>query len=318
MNMKKKRKDGYIAGVISLLIFAISAYFTVMNASNLTMVTILGVLSAFFGVLGLGSLWKPETFGAAVLKYFERLSESEERSDSHDKQVQNKSAGIQVMAGDQSKININVNSGKIEEAKIKTVPVSKAVEPENVTTEEKATQRRVLLQENGEITDLNVDNILLDEIYEQARKQAVEIYSDALLSKFTIQVFPYCEAGAKVIIYMDFFSKFADKTSSFRYADIFPSVEHTPPNRRAKSDYDREVFATLPWKASPHWSEFLKRAYKVKGPFVRCTKTMYHLIAYAYDKPNWSLIFNDEFTGDKHDVNWDGKGLDRDGIKFED
>jgi hypothetical protein len=111
--MHKKKRDGYVAGLACLLVFALLSYFAIVSASNPSTAVIMGIFAIFFGGLGFGSLWKPESVGAVVSQFLERLSESEEgSSDSHDKQIQKKSSGVQVMAHDQSKVTISVTSGK--------------------------------------------------------------------------------------------------------------------------------------------------------------------------------------------------------------
>lgn len=71
-------------------------------------------LTAFFGFLGVGSLWKPDSVGAVVSQFIENFATSEKESDSHNKQIQKKSSGgVQVMAHG-SNVNISVPSEKKE------------------------------------------------------------------------------------------------------------------------------------------------------------------------------------------------------------
>lgn len=104
--MDKKRKEGYVAGIGCFFGFAILLTLAVNNEWN-TSGQLFWAFTVIFGGLGVGCIWKPETVGAAVSKYFERFSESEKgSSDSHNKQVQKKSSGVQVMAQDQSNVTI--------------------------------------------------------------------------------------------------------------------------------------------------------------------------------------------------------------------
>lgn len=176
-------------------------------------------------------------------------------------------------------------------------------------------EKSALLPENANITKLNIDDNLLDSIYEQAHRKAIDIYHDAQLSGFTIQVFPFREAGSKVTIYLDFYSKWADKICVFRYSDIFPQVEHGPPDKRPKSDSRREVFTTLPWKKSPQWKRFLNRVFAKIGPFAPASRTMYHLRAHPSKKTYWSLSFDDGFSGNEYSFEWNGRGLDKNSVK---
>ena len=218
------------------------------------------------------------------------------------------------MAHDQAQVNINVPSEKTEA--VKTEPRNEAIGTKTTTIEEKKSQKSVLLPDTQDITKLNIDDNLLDQIYEQAHTQAINTYHDAKLSIFTIQVFPFQRIGANVTIYLDFYSKWADKTCTFRYSDFQPQVEHSTPDKRAKSDYDRKVFENMPWKESPQWMQFLKRVYVKITPISPSTKTYYHLTARAYSQEApWKVTFEDGFSGEEHPYVWNGKGLDEDSIK---
>jgi hypothetical protein len=172
-------------------------------------------------------------------------------------------------------------------------------------------QKSELLPDNSKITKLNIDNRLLDEIYEQAHRQAVEIYPDAQLSRLSIQVFPFQKTG-KVTIYLYFYSKWADKASCFRYPDTSLQVEHSTPDRPAKDDYEREILTTLPWKVSPQWMQFLDRVYAKIGPFASAIGTNYHLMAFP---TYWHLEFDDGFSGNIYKFEWDGRGLDKNSVR---
>jgi hypothetical protein len=113
--MDKKKKDGYVAGITFLFIFVIMVYFTIATVSTPSTATIMGIFAIFFGGLGFGSLWKPESIGAVVWKFMERSFEDKERSsDSHNKQVQKDSSGVQVMAHDS---NVTIYSSEQKENK---------------------------------------------------------------------------------------------------------------------------------------------------------------------------------------------------------
>jgi len=63
--------------------------------------------TVLFGVLGGLSIWKPKSAGAVVAQFLKNFAGSEEKSDSHNKQTQKKSDGIQVMTRD-GNVNITV------------------------------------------------------------------------------------------------------------------------------------------------------------------------------------------------------------------
>ena len=154
-----------------------------------------------------------------------------------------------------------------------------------------------------------VNNGLLDVIYEQAHREAITIYHDAQLSGFTIQVFPFVE-GDRVNVYLDFYSKWANKKCSFVSYECAQQVKHLSPDKRAFRDYQRRVYAVLPWKESPQWMQFIHRAYTRIEPLTPDEKTTYHLLAYQNANIIWRLFFEDGFSGREHRFEWDGKGFD--------
>jgi hypothetical protein len=119
--MDEKRRNGYVTGLICLLICSILSLFVVNNVINYEFnqsAQIVSVFAIFFGGLGGGSLWKPETIGAVATQILENLAKSgEDSSDSHDYQprgqtIQESHGSYQVMA--QRDVNINVPSEKKE------------------------------------------------------------------------------------------------------------------------------------------------------------------------------------------------------------
>jgi len=183
---------------------------------------------------------------------------------------------------------------------------------EAVVATEGEKQKSALLPDSTHITKLSIDESLLDEIYEQAQRKAISIYHDTQLSEFTIQVFPFMDI--KVSIYLEFYSKWANKTCMFTYSDSSPQVKHSPPDKRPKFGSDR-LFTALPWKESPQWAQFLEMAYAKIGPFATALGTHYHLYASPNRNTHWHLSFNDEFSGTEYNFEWNGKGLDENSIK---
>ncbi len=111
--VNKKTKNGYYAGMVCLVVFGVLAYCAISSTSSGTAFWIFTIFSTPFGILGFGSLIKPDSIGDLALHILENIRKGEKGgSDSHDKQIQKKSSGVQVMSHDQSKVNIIVNSGK--------------------------------------------------------------------------------------------------------------------------------------------------------------------------------------------------------------
>jgi hypothetical protein len=135
--MDRKRKEGYVTGLGCLVIFAFFIPIAISTGWN-TSGQIFWVFAILFGGLGFGSLWKPDLVGAIASEFVKNLSKGseEESSDSHDKQIQKKSSGVQVMAHDQSNVHIIVHSGKKKDAQ--NLPE----ESENLQDEKRETLRK--------------------------------------------------------------------------------------------------------------------------------------------------------------------------------
>jgi hypothetical protein len=180
----------------------------------------------------------------------------------------------------------------------------------------KGIKKDILLEPNT-IIKLKIDNSFLDNLYQQAYNQAINIHPDAKLSTFTIQVFPFAQTQSKVNIYLDFYSKIANKLTQFRFDEFSSNLEQRLPIRPAKHDFQKAVFADLPWKVSPHWMQFLERVYSIIRPIHPATATFYHLRAMPYGDMVWSVDFNDEFTGEAHRFSWNGEGFDEKSFRKE-
>jgi hypothetical protein len=139
--MDKKRKDGYVAGLGFLVVFAIFLPVSISTGWNTTG-QIFGIFTLVFGVLGVGSLWKPDSVGAIALQFLENFGTNEEEgSDSHNKQIQKKSSGsVQVVATHGANVNVNVSSGK---------------KGQTENPQEKDEQKEFLRKEKIEVTPTN-------------------------------------------------------------------------------------------------------------------------------------------------------------------
>jgi hypothetical protein len=170
------------------------------------------------------------------------------------------------------------------------------------------------LPNEAQITKLNIDNSLLDEIYEQAQRKAIDIFHDARFSYFTIQVHPYEKLGHANIC-LTFYSQWANKLCEFVSYDRNQQAKHVPPDKRAIGILGKQAFITIPWKESPQWLQFIERAYARIEPLTPARNTRYHLSAYlSSDVLGWSLGFEDGFSGREHRFTWNGKGFDEGSI----
>jgi len=176
-------------------------------------------------------------------------------------------------------------------------------------------QRSPLLPDITKITRLNINDRLLDQIYEEAHRRAINVYHDAQLSHFTIQVLPFQLSRPSVNIYLIFYSKWAGKVCEFAYHDSSGQLDHMPPDKRPIIDSYKRSFTTLPWKESPQWMEFLNRVYAKIGPLSSASQTCYHLSAEPNQKIRWAAHFEDGFSGNEYSFRWNGKGLDENSIE---
>lgn len=78
--MEKVQEEGYVAGVISILVATVLFY----SASGSGLFYIFG---AFFGILGVASLWKPESIGHILATIMNNMTKN---SDSGDKKTSKK------------------------------------------------------------------------------------------------------------------------------------------------------------------------------------------------------------------------------------
>jgi hypothetical protein len=139
-----KKTSGYVAGIGCIFGFVLLLLLAINNEWNTTGQLLWG-FTVVFGGLSVGCFWKPETFGNAVSKYFEQVSESKGRSDANNTQTQTKSSGVQVMAQDNAHVTVNVDAEKKKGA-------------ENVLEDKKTNKRpqnsKAVENESGNILDL--------------------------------------------------------------------------------------------------------------------------------------------------------------------
>lgn len=169
----------------------------------------------------------------------------------------------------------------------------------------------------AQITGLNIDSDLLDDVYEQAQRKAIDIYHDAQLSGFIVQFILFEDNARTVNIWLDFYSKWANKKCEFVCDVSDRRVKHSLPDKRPMVISDMEVFTTLPWKENPQWVQFIERAYAKIGPLTPVRGTKYHLSAHQNSSRGvyWTITFEDGFTGAELVFDWNGKGFDENSIK---
>jgi hypothetical protein len=177
-----------------------------------------------------------------------------------------------------------------------------------------AEPKSTLLPDANEITRLNIENEFLTQLREQAHSQAIAKYHDAKLSWFAIQVYPFESLSSTVTIYFGFYSQWADRECTIASPEG-RQIRHMLPDKPVKDDRKRMVFTESPWNESPHWLQFLNRAYERVGPLSRDFKTYYVLYADAGRELPWYVIFQDGITGREYEFEWGGRGLDAENLK---
>jgi len=161
----------------------------------------------------------------------------------------------------------------------------------------------------------HIDDNLLDQIYEKAHQKTVDIYHDAKLSYWGVIIYPF-RTTSNTTILLDFYSKWADKKSSFHYNVSSRELKHMLPDRVVKMDFNRTIYKDLPWKKSPKWKDIIKKAYPKIGPFPADNRTYAHLWAVQEQELLWYLKFDDHFSGKTHSFHWDGRRLDEKSLKL--
>lgn len=181
---------------------------------------------------------------------------------------------------------------------------SRLEEIEGLTERQKEAKKRkrVLLPDPNYMWKLNIDNVLLNELYGQAYGLAVNEYHDAKLSGLGIVVHPY--QHDRVSILLDFYSQWARRECTFFISEIRDMTESVPSKPKAAG----ATFEELPWIRDPNWQQFLKKACEKARPLSPALKTEYIISADTGENPQWWILFMDGVTGKELGFDWDAKG----------
>jgi hypothetical protein len=186
-------------------------------------------------------------------------------------------------------------------------------------TNGKAIKKSVLLPDNKEIDKLSVTSSFLNDLYGKARLEAIKINDDALLSYFAIQVYPYPNRHfpfieSQVNIYLNFYSKWANKTLHFQYTESDKQLHLKFPYETPRIAQFKRVFIKVPWQKNPRWMQFLSKAYAKVKPLPISENVCYHLSSFPYNKETCWIVTFEDGLGKSHVYAWDGKGLDENSI----
>ena len=176
-------------------------------------------------------------------------------------------------------------------------------------------KQNILLPDKTKITDLKITNQLLDEFYQDACNQAKEKYNGIELKRFSILVYPH-HSGDNVVLFLDFYSEYGKKILRYRYNSSSKKVNLAGPIRRIKQESDKITFKKLPWKTSPHWIEFIKKAGALIPPQTSNLSTFYHVSVEPDSEYPWYFKFTDGNDGEEYLYSWTGKKVDDKNIKI--
>jgi len=105
-SIDEEKKAGYIAGIMSILIAAMFFIVTINIQWGMS-AQVLGVFSLVFGLLGVGSLWKPTLIGPITAQILENIRENSEGQNKRSyKQTQSKSKNSQQVYSEQGAVHI--------------------------------------------------------------------------------------------------------------------------------------------------------------------------------------------------------------------
>ena len=190
-SLNKKRQTGYVAGTICL----ISATVFMIFALNIGYHNISGQISSIFaisfGALGVGSLWKPDSIGAVASTILENMSKmgQEEKSDSHDNQIQTKSSGIQVLSRDKSEVNITVQSGEMQKSKAREKLQDYKTRKLRITGEEAENIAISFVKKKKDPEIISISSVIpKDDVWEIKGSYPVKITNGAGSERFTVEV----------------------------------------------------------------------------------------------------------------------------------
>lgn len=109
--MDEKRRQGYVTGIVCFIIASILIILVNNFEWNASYNETFWILSLIFGLIGIGSISKPEFIGGVVMEVLKRLlPKREDVSESHVTQIQHQSPhSMQMSARDNAQININMD-----------------------------------------------------------------------------------------------------------------------------------------------------------------------------------------------------------------
>jgi hypothetical protein len=177
-------------------------------------------------------------------------------------------------------------------------------------------ESQIDLEQYVNFDSYGINNKLLTEVYEQSRRISAKNYYDVKLRDFSIQITPWF--GNTACIVMEFYSKFAKRTSVFYFYTKAKRLEHQLPDEYEKYAFRSKVYRVLPWKKNPNWIEFMKKYYAKVGPITPSERSWIVLSAPLFLREEgfrWWLTIRDGLTGRQEIFEWNGKEINDQNVK---
>lgn len=76
--MEDSKKNAYVTGAIFSFIAIFSIFITISVGWNISG-QFMSIIGAFFGILGIGSFWKPDSIGQVAIQILENMQENSKR-----------------------------------------------------------------------------------------------------------------------------------------------------------------------------------------------------------------------------------------------
>ncbi len=176
-------------------------------------------------------------------------------------------------------------------------------EQESITSDN--TTINTLTVDEESFWKLNINNALLNKLYEEAYNVAILDIPDAKLSEFDIDVFPYSPASKVKITYC-FYSNGSDREVDYVFDDkLNISLER---DISGIAIVNKVTFESFPWITTQEWMSFIKTACEKIGPLAPDYHTGYLVWVVAWPKTTWHININDSINWHWTLFKWDGQG----------
>jgi hypothetical protein len=178
-------------------------------------------------------------------------------------------------------------------------------QPEQEPTTSDNTPANMLTVDETDMWKLNINNALLDKLYEEAYNLAILDIQDAKLSEFDIDVFPY-STTSKVRITYCFYSNEAERELDYVFNDrLNISLER---DISGIAIVNRVTFESLPWLTTQEWMSTIKKACENVGPLTPDDHTGYLVWVVNSPKLTWHINISDSVNWHWTLFAWDGQG----------